>query len=238
MPNKSNIYPLIVALFTLIVLPNHALHAQSYRTGVHSEMLRTLQIYPINNWRGAPVIALNTEDNLLIAFDELSHDYKRYAYRIVHCDRNWNRSNLNALEYLEGFSDNDIEAYEQSTTTLTHYTHYTLNIPNEDVTLKLSGNYALEIYDKDRSKEVLITACFSLVDKKTAISTSVSANTDVDSEFEHQQLKLEVSPIGWVFQQPESEISVTIRQNQRSDNEAKRLLPQLISPTRLTYEWR
>jgi len=210
--------------------------AQTYRTETRDKQIKTLQVYPVNDWSASPIINLKGNDKLLVSFDELSHDYKRFAYRIIHCDRNWKKSNLNPLEYAEGFSENDIEAYGTSANTLTNYTHYTFTIPNKDVSLKLSGNYAIEVFDRDDAKKIRLTACFSVLDNSVSIKGLITANTNIDTEQNHQQVQFQLSPLGWIIRQPESEIEVRVRQNREIVGEAKNLSPDLINPDKLVYE--
>ena len=76
------------------------------------------------------VDGMDKENALEISFDELSHDTKQYTYRLLHCDRNWNVSQINSYEYLDGFTTNDIVDYELSNNTQQEYTHYWLEFPN------------------------------------------------------------------------------------------------------------
>lgn len=211
-------------------------HAQLYQTETKDQSIKTLLVHPVNDWKASPVINLHGDDNVLVSFDELSHEYKRYAYRIIHCDRNWKKSNLNQLEYVSGFSENDIAVYGTSTNTLTNYTHYTFTLPNENVTLKLSGNYAIEIFDRDASKKIVATACFSIVDNKAAIKGLITANTDIDTEKDHQQVQFTVTPQGWSIQQAETEINVMVQKNREVGGEAAAVTPDLINPDQLVYE--
>lgn len=222
--------------FILFVMVVESVKAQSYATGTRHQSIKTLLVQPVNDWKAAPVINLRGDDKIRISFDELSHNYKRYSYRIIHCDRNWKRSNLNLLEYMEGFQENDIEAFGTSSNTYTDYTHYTFTLPNEQVLFKVSGNYALEVIDRDESKRVVLTACFSVVDAKTSVEGLVTANTDVDTELYHQQAQFTVRPIGWNIQQPESELSVRLFQNRLNFKSKKDLKPDQIHPDRLVYE--
>lgn len=228
---------LLLTSICLALFGLNTLNAQiAYQNGSHSDMIRSLTVFPENSWEAFPMIGLGTDNRILISFDELSHDYKRYAYRIIHCNRNWERSDLNELEYLDGFPENDVKDYEQSTSTNTLYTHYKITIPNEDVKLKCSGNYALEVYDKDGNGDALLTACFMVSDTKSSIDASATAYTDIDREDKHQQLRIEVKPIGLSLQQPEKEISIVIKQNRRSDNAVYNIVPIYISPEKLVYE--
>lgn len=222
--------------FFLCFLTLFNIQGQVYRNGSQDEQIRTLKVYPVNDWQAAPVLTMGADDKILVSWDELSHDYKRYAYRIIHCNRDWTRSDLNELEYLEGFSENDIEEYERSYSTLTLYTHYKVTIPNEHIQLKCSGNYALEVFEKDSSGEPILTARFMVFEKKTGIDASVTASTDIDFEQKNQQLRIEVRPAGWSFQQPEMEIRLNITQNRRQDNEIRVINPLYISPDKLVFE--
>lgn len=224
-----------ITIFTC-VLNFFVLNAQKFSNGCSSEQIKTLKVHPINDWQGAPVLMLNTSDQLLISWDELSHDYKRLAYRIIHCNSDWTRSELNSLEYMEGFTENDINESERSFSTLTLYTHYKLTIPDKNIQLKCSGNYALEVFDKDGDGKVLLTALFMVVDKKTGINASVSASTDIDFEQKNQQLRVEIRPSGFSFQQPLEEIKLNITQNRRLDNHVTKIKPLHISPDKLIYE--
>lgn len=228
--------PTFFLCFGMALLVTCGSNAQTYSTETRDNRIKTVLVHPVNDWKAAPVINLMGEDKLLVSFDELSHDYKRYAYRIIHCDRDWKRSNLNQLEFMEGFPENDIEAYGSSANTLTNYTHYSLIIPNEDVTIKLSGNYVIEVVDRDVSKKVILTACFSVLDSKTTIKGLITANTDIDTEKYHQQVQFQVYPQGWSIQQPESEIGVLVRKNREIIGEAKQIYPDQINPDKLVYE--
>jgi hypothetical protein len=228
----------LVLSFLFISAGLTTMQAKVYRSSSHSEQIRSLTVHHENDWQQVPVISMGSDNHILISFDELSHDYKRYAYRIIHCNKDWTRSDLNELEYLEGFLENDVEDYEQSYSTLTLYTHYQITLPNDNVQLKCSGNYALEVYDKDGSGDALLTACFMVFENKTGIDASVTASTDIDFEKTHQQLRLEVRPVGFSFQQPEKEISLTIQQNRRFDNEINQIEPSYVNTDKLVYEHR
>ena len=50
---------------------------------------------------------------------------------------------------MNGFNGEPIEDYEKSFNTTVLYTHYSLRIPNENISLKLSGNYKLTVYNDE-----------------------------------------------------------------------------------------
>lgn len=223
-------------LALMLITTSTAIQAQIYQTGSQSEKIRSLTVYPDGDWKGIPVIELNTDNVVEISFDELSHDYQRFSYRIIHCNADWKKSEMNELEYLEGFSQNDVEDGEKSISTLTLYTHFKFSIPNEHVKLKLSGNYAVEIFDRDGTGEQLMTACFQLVENKVALEGSVTATTDVDNKGSHQQLNFNIKTLGMRIQQPLTELKVKVLQNHRRDSEIQNLTPIQVNSDNIRFE--
>jgi len=225
--------PILIGLFGLLQLE---MNAQVYQTGTRLESLKTLTVYPDGIWTELPVIKLGSDNKVEIAFDELSHDYKRYAYRVIHCNADWKRSDMSVLEYMEGFPENDLESGEQSVSTLTLFTHYAFSIPNDKVKLLLSGNYAVEVYDKDGNGEALLTACFMVSENKSLIDANLTATTDIDFKQQHQQLNFVVRPVGLSIKQPLNELKVVVQQNHRRDTEVRNINPSTLNGDLLQYE--
>jgi len=220
----------------LLLAASAATQAQVYRTGSNAEQLRTLTVYKDGDWKLLPVLNLESDNQVEISFDELSHDYKRYAYRIIHCNADWKKSDMNELEYLDGFSENEINQGDQSVSTLTLYTHYKFSIPNDNVKLKISGNYAVEVFDRETTSEPLLTACFMITEDKVAVEGNVTATTDIDYKQSHQQLNFNIKTLGLRIQQPLTELKVIVQQNHRRDNEVKNLEPMQVNSQSITYE--
>ena len=117
-------YILLLLSMTLV------LHAQ-YHTRVMHSNIRTLRMQYLSEAlepSGNPqrpylvlkdgIVDGSDEDNTLeISFDELSHDTKQYSYKVEHCDRYWNKSDISSYEYIDGFTTADIVDYELSNNT-------------------------------------------------------------------------------------------------------------------------
>lgn len=211
-------------------------NAQVFQTGSRLESIKTLTVYPDGNWAASPVLTLGSESTIEIAFDELSHDFKRYSYRLIHCNADWKRSDMSVLEYMEGFPENDIESAEKSVSTLTLYTHYSLTVPNNNIKLLISGNYAVEVFDKDGNGEALLTACFMVTENKSLIDASLTASTDIDFKQQHQQLNFTFRPVGLSINQPLNELKVVVQQNHRRDVEIQNVSPSTMNGSLLAYE--
>ena len=108
--------------------------------------VKSLQAVVNQDWLSPAVMRLKGDDVLNIGFDELSHDYHRYVYRLERCEADWTTSEeLFESDWLEGFNHNVIDDYVRSINTTVPYTHYSLQIPNDKCRLKQSGNYRLHI---------------------------------------------------------------------------------------------
>ena len=161
---------------------------------IKSDNIASLQIIAGNNWLSLPIIKLNGTDQINVSFDDLTHQYRRYAYKLEHCEADWTVSDgLFESDYCEGFADgNTIEDVEESINTNTLYTHYKFSIPNERCKPKISGNYRLAVYDENEG-DTVFTACFMIVDPLVNVSMSVTSNTDIDTNKSHQQVGMAIN---------------------------------------------
>ena len=224
---STHIRKLIPAALLLVPM---MLHAQWL--GSESDMINTLRAISNGDWERPQIIRLNSDETIEFSFDEMSHQYHRFTYHITHCDAQWKPSDLIESEYMNGFNDQPIENWENSLNTTFDYTHYSLTLPNDDVTLKLSGNYRLSI--SEDGKEVAWFS-FMIVEDRHNLSATVDGNTDIDSHKSHQQVNMSVSLNGLNVTHPESEIYTVVMQNRRFDNAVLNPKPTYNAGNRLTY---
>lgn len=212
-----------------IMLSFCTLTAGAQRNEIKSERIATLQVVAGDDWLSPPVITLGSEDAITISFDDMTHEYHRYAYRIEHCEADWTTSDeLFTSDYCEGFNDgNTIEDVKNSINTNILYTHYRLKIPNERCNIKMSGNYRVTIYDDNTSEEVA-TACFMVVDQRVGLQLGATTNTDIDTNGSHQQIEMKINYAGLKVNNPRLEIKTVVMQNGRWDNAVINAEPQYI----------
>lgn len=229
-----NKFTSIIVLLSICCLS----YGQAYRTRPLSSDIYTIQVNRNGNWNQNPVMALNGGDNIKISFDRISeYSFSALRYKIHHCDAFWKRSTgISEIDYLEGFNDNPIYDYGPSINTTVEYTHFDLTIPNRDMSLKLSGNYVVEVYNEDDPDTILLTACFSVVDPLVSVAATVSANTDIDTNKSHQQVSFNILHQAMNIRDPFTEIIAFVQQNNRLDNERMITKPTYISPGKLTYD--
>mgnify|MGYP001806645233 FL=1 len=134
-------------LYVLLALQLIASAQTTYRTQILADNIKTLQIGVNDDKYLLPIIELNGSDILKVRFDEMSHEAHSYAYKIIHCNADWTASDLSTNEYLSGFTTANITDYSLSQVTTFLYTHYKFELPNSDINFKISGNYAVIIYE-------------------------------------------------------------------------------------------
>lgn len=221
----------------LCVLLIITLSVKAQKNEVFTSNIQSLLVKVNNNWLAPPIINLNSDDVLEVSFDELSHEYHRFQYVISHCNADWTPSGLNEIDYLKGFNNSPIEDYQNSVNTTMLYTHYRISFPNEQVKFKVSGNYIISIYNDDDNSKPVCKACFSILEKKVSVSSSVSSNTDIDNNKSHQQVSFNVNYAGYNIRIPQNELKIKVMQNLREDNCVTNIQPSYVSPNELKYEY-
>ena len=220
----------------VILLTLAALHAAA-RSVVLSPQVKTLQVVVNQDWLSPPVMQLNNGDVLNVSFDELSHTYHRYIYKLEHCEADWSPSDdLFESDWLQGFNGNPIEDYDISLNTTVLYTHYTLQIPNDRCRLKMSGNYRLHVYDEDNDDEEVLVAEFKVVDPLVRVGLSITTNTDIDFNVSHQQVAMTVNLGSLNVSRWDEQLFTVVMQNGREDTQRTNAKPNYIQRDKLQWE--
>lgn len=210
--------------------------AEDTLDGIFNTRFKTLQVKVEGNDFAPPVITLNTDDRIIVTFDELTEEHSYLRYSLVHCNSQWQPSGLVDAEFVEGFNLGDVEEYEYSQLTKVHYVHYSIALPNDEVRFTVSGNYLLRVFPENDPDDILLQARFMVSEAKAVIGSSVTSRTDVDYNSEHQQLSLEVDASKLNVQDMYGDLTVVVSQNSRIDNEARLTRPFRVSGTKAYYE--
>lgn len=196
--------------------------------------IRTVQCYPVGAPDAEPIILLGSGQQLAFSFDDLSRDVNTYTYKIVHCDPDWKSSDLSPFTYLTGFFSNPVENYEYSYNTQVQYTRFSLLLPNEEVNMKISGNYLLQIYNDNNPDTAVITQRFSVLENKVAISASVVNSTDPKYLTTSQQLNFSVTYNNLPIYNPVRDVRAYVTQNQ-DPNTRRNFEPTFVRQNQLVY---
>ena len=221
------------AITLLVLFLSLAANAQFARTFLQT--VRTAEMVLNGEWGKLPVMQLGSDDVLIFSFDEMSHVYRRYTYRVVHCNADWSQSELVEIDYLEGFNDVPVEDWENSINTNQLYTNYRFAIPNDDVRLKISGNYRVEVFDDELQDDIPVASFdFSVVEPLVSFEASVSGDTDISFNENHQQVSFAVRYPSFVAS-PASELKAVVYQNGRRDNAVGNILPTYITGDKVEF---
>ncbi|HNZ69622.1 MAG: DUF5103 domain-containing protein [Prolixibacteraceae bacterium] len=184
-----------------------------------------------------PILELNEDARLVLKFDDLSGEVKRYFYTILHCDAGWNESFLMQNDYLEGFPDNPVDDYARSFNTTFSYVNYYLEIPNERVQFKISGNYILLVYEDNDKEKLVLSKRFYVTEPLVRIEGTVRRATRDAFRGENQEVDFTVFHDRLRIENPREEVKIVIMQNNRWDNAVRDLKPLFIQPGRLVYDY-
>jgi len=208
-----------------------------YQNAVFNDEIKSVQLYREGNELSNPVFELGSDVRLLLKFDDLAEDVKNYSYTIIHCDASWNESYIQQSEYLSGFPDNPITDYAMSFNTTIKFVNYQLTIPNDDCSLKYSGNYALVIFEGNDRKNLVLIQRFYVVEPKVRIEGIVKKATFDPFNGENQEVDFKVINEQLRLLNPQEDIKVVLMQNRRWDNAILGLKPRFIQNNVLSYDY-
>jgi len=203
---------------------------------VLSPTVKGLQVVRNDDFEDLPVLELGSSDVLTIDFDELSHNYHRYTYRLEPCNPDWTPAGgLFESDWLRGFNGQPIEDYENSLNTVTLYTHYQLRFPNSSCRPRLSGNYRLYITDDETGDDAIIVE-LRVVEPLMNVGIGVATNTDLDLNGRYQQVSLSVNYNQVRVTRPNDQLRVYVLQNGREDNMKVNVRPDFVTSEGLRWE--
>ena len=208
-----------------------------YRDHTYRENIKTVQLYRKDDQLSFPVLFLGSSEQLELHFDDLAADFETYTYTIVHCNANWEPSDLVVTEYLSDFFNGFIEDYEYSINTLFPYIHYKVAIPNNQVKFKLSGNYLLKVYANNNEEDLLLTKRFYVVEKRVNITSDIRMATLARYRDYKQEVDFTIDHGTYPIQDVYQNVTVMISQNRRWDNAINNLKPLIIRSTELIYNF-
>ncbi len=133
----------------------------------------------------------NLKDKIFFSFDDLNIKKSSYYYKINHFDFEWKHSKALKSEYIDGYDDNLIETFDNSYNTLIDYTNYQISIPNEDLKLKISGNYSISIHNENG--DFLFEKKFSVLNKMISTNIKIKRSTDLKKIDSHQNIDISVT---------------------------------------------
>jgi len=201
-----------------------------YLDNIHTVLLRSA------TWElSSPVIEAGSDQQLELHFDDLSGTRRNLGYTLIHCNADWQSSDLTPQEYLSGFGQGQIRELSASFNTTYDYFHYRLVFPEEDCMPVVSGNYALVVYDEYDPASIILIRRFYMAEKGALITARIKQPVDADHRESGQQLELTVNYDNSLVTDPVSEIRVVIVQNNRANYPNILNKPTYLSTGKIEY---
>ncbi len=223
----------------LILLASQAVSQENYyyEDAVYNEEIKTVLMHREGFELSNPVWEMGEETPLVFKFDDLSGEVKDYYYTIVHCDADWNESFIPQNDYIEGFFDSPLKDFARSFNTTFSYINYLIFLPNEDIQFKLSGNYALVVYEGSNKENIVLSKRFHVVEPMVKVEGTVRRATLDAFKGENHEVDFSIIHDNLNIINPRQEIKVVIQQNNRWDNAIRDLKPLFIRDRQLIYDY-
>lgn len=195
--------------------------------------IKTVQLHPVNAPIEPAVTSLGKWD-LLLEFDDLRTDRDTYYAKVIHCNYDWSKSDLQDLDFMTLYNEFPITNNEFSVDTHIPYVHYWFNLPP----VKIPGNYVLVVYRGSNKEDIILTKRFMVFDnlvtfsgERNLIGSGAIANLN-------QQLNFTVNYGNLEILNPMIDVHVNISQNHRWDNVIKDAKPSFVREIEKELEYR
>lgn len=198
--------------------------------------IHSVQITKTDLSLAAPLILLHSDDVLRLGFDDLRAGVVNYYYTCIHCDQRWVPSDLDPSDYLNGFGDNPVSDYAFSSGTRQRYTHYTVDFPDENISFRLSGNYAIKVWASDDPDHPVLIRRFFIWENMASVDAGVLQPAQAQYRKEYQQVRFSLNLRGADIGRDYGAVRVTLIQNRDFRTAMYDLKPRLINNDMLTYD--
>lgn len=195
--------------------------------------IKTITFKGNTNESELPILRLG--EPLQLEFDVLNNDEADFYYVIEHYDYDWTPSRLIKSRYLQGFDDQRIVNYENSFNTYQLYSHYRLQIPNNQTRLLVSGNYMMKIFDENG--ELMFSRKFMVYEDLANVGVAVKRSRDVRFIHQKQSVDISIGSLNINFVNPKQTIKVAIIQNNNLKTAITGLKPQYTLGNELIYKY-
>lgn len=200
---------------------------------IFSQNIKSIQLRPLQENNFSAIVPLGTV--LELSFDDLDNDNKEYQYEIQHMTHDWQPSRLLSSQYIDGFDQNNINTITNSFNTFQNYTHYSVQIPNQNSVITKSGNYLLSVLNDD--DEVVFSRRFVLYENEVTVGVNVSRSRNAKALQTQQTVEFVVSHPKLRINNPSQEVNVVILKNENWNETITGLQPTFFQQNMLRYSY-
>lgn len=199
--------------------------------------IKTVIMEKKNDAYAFPLVRLGSDERIQLLFDDLGDSDATYFYEIIHCTWDWYPSGLDPFYYSDGQVSGVLSEFRQSFNTTVDYRHYSLHLPNEDVTFSVSGNYVLIVYEeRDGERHDVLIRRFSVVEDLVSIEGRVKRPVDSDWPDREQSLLFSVHLQDYTYYDVFDDFLVVVLQNENWQTARVDFIPARFSGKRLVYD--
>ena len=225
-------------LFAPCFLPAQDAGNPRNESRVLDDNIRSAQLFLQGAPLTLPILELKTGNNtLILEFDHLGDELKDYIYTIVHCNSDWQPSDLVDNEYIDGFTEDRITTIDNSFNTLQQYTHYSLGLPNRNMRWTKSGNYLLKVFDNDDDRRLVLVRRFCVVEPLWRTEAKLVSPVAVNKLKTHHEIDFTVLHRGMRIPNPQNDVKAFVLQNGRWDNAIGPVKPYITREDQLVFDY-
>ena len=81
-------------LFFILIFTIQSAAQDNFEDKTYKENIRTVLMFVEGDELSFPVLDLQSDKKMVLLFDDLDADIKDYYYTIIHCNADWNPSDL------------------------------------------------------------------------------------------------------------------------------------------------
>jgi len=168
--NKKLIYTALLLLFSL----NITAQSLIYENKTFKKGIETVLIYKEGWQLSFPIIDMNKpEEKITLSFDELGNQTGDYSWTVKYCNMNWTESELDPIDYIDGFAEGYVSDYALSKNTKVNYINYQVRFPNDDMSFRKSGNYVVIVFENNDPEQIVLTQRFYVINPETVVKGDV-----------------------------------------------------------------
>ncbi len=183
------------------------------------------------------IIALNSSQQLKLSFDDLQSESVSYSYKFIHCDFNWQPSQLHESDYTEGFFYESVSDYSPSFNTYQAFYHYSCVFPTPQMRITKSGNYIVMVFDNNEPDNPVITWRFRVFEPLVTITQQIHRATIAEYRTSHQEVDFTVDYSNYAIINPYIDLKIVLQQNARWDNAITNLKPLFMQDHLVDYNY-
>ncbi|MEZ4798385.1 MAG: DUF5103 domain-containing protein [Flavobacteriales bacterium] len=226
-------YVCTLILFSQFLLSN----AQVIENRIFKSDIRTPLAFPSGNPTGYPMVESYSSSPVEFHFDIMSDSKEDLRYAVYHCESDWSISDISEIEYISGFSNQDITDVEYSFSTAIDFIHYHFDFPNSLSKPTISGNYGIVVYNGDEPlNSPVLTYRMIVYDNLLAITGQVSNSSIVSERFKDQEIDFIVNYGALNISTPSRDLKTVILQNNDWSTAIRNLQPNFINNNEMNFD--